>query len=138
MPSGKTQRRRRNLPSAAIATSRMRATAFALTLLPLAAGVRVPLGLWPTRELQQGLWSMRKAKVLLGGWLAMKLQQGLMPLRKTHVLFGLWPKMKMQRGLRPTRKTQVLLGEWPAMRPHRAQPAPWTCGGRPRAKRRGH
>ena len=73
---------------------------------------------------------MRKAKVLLGGWLAMKLQQGLMPLRKTHVLCGLWLKMQMQRGLRPTRKTGVLLGEWPAMRPHRAQPGPWTCGGR--------
>jgi hypothetical protein len=54
--------------------------------------VCVPLGLWPTRELQQCLWPMRKAQVL----------------------FGLWPTMKMQRGLRPTRKTQVLLGLWPS------------------------
>ena len=52
------------------------------------AAVCVPLGLWPTTELQQGLWPMRKAQVLLGGWLAMKLRRGLRPTRKTQVLLG--------------------------------------------------
>ena len=47
-----------------------------------------PHGLWPTTQLQQGLWPMRKAQMLLDEWLAMKLHRGLRPTRNTHVLLG--------------------------------------------------
>ena len=53
---------------------------------------------------------------------------------------ALWPVAEDKDAAEPEadKEGQLLLGERPEMRPHRAQPGPWTFGGRPRAKRRGH